>query len=168
MFLKRYSSRPKIQNVVQFIHVKCGKFNRSRITDNDIQQIVQQICEPSSSQWLQLFRNSIDSYDTNIPPITIIDPIEMKLLHTDMYTPYVGNMFDIQSLNLQFYDLRGCNSEASLPDLLTDWVKRRKGILMNKVKDSSHTFTLLVKKDVSEKYKDHEETLDMDIYPNCK
>lgn len=156
---KRDHTQHKIRNVAKFIRENCAGMDCNRMSDSDIQHIVQQMLNSANSKWENLIRTSIASYNTNIPPVAIVDPIEKALHNSEMYTPYVENMSTIQSLNMQFYDLRGMDPETNLPNLLTDWVKRRKGVLMKNAGNPSSTFTLLVKKDFSEKYKDHEESV---------
>lgn len=75
-------------------------------------------------------------------------------------------MAPVQSRGMAFYDLRGCASEVSLPDLLTGWIKRKKGILMmNETKDKSNTFTLIVKKNFNVGCMAYTET---PTYPECE
>lgn len=165
-FRKIGSSEQKIRNVAKFVRdLKCG-INFKRISDNNIRQIVEKIFGQANGTWEQLIKSSIDSYNVDYSPPAITDPIEAKLSHSDMYRPYMENTGSIQVIIMSYYDLRGCAPDTSLPELLTDWMKRRKGILMmNGTKDPSNTFTVLVKRNFEEKCMAHTESL---IYPNCK
>lgn len=159
-FFKRFDrTQHKIRNVAQFIRTNCHNIDCQRISRDKIQQIVQQIFNASHSERVELIKTSIESYNVNIPPNCIVDPIERKLQNTDMYASYVENMFHIQSLNLQSYDLYGDDLMPNLPDLLTSWVKCRKGVLMKNAKNPLNTFTLLVKKNANVKYDEYEESL---------
>ena len=82
-----------------------------------------------------------------------------------MYEPYMYYMGSIQDIIFGIYDMRDCRSETNLPWLLTDWAKRKTGIVRHRIKDDSYTFTLLTKKKFNEDYKIHKEE---PIYPQCK
>lgn len=166
IFRKTGSTEQKIRNVAKFINnLNCG-INFKRISDNDIRQIVKKIFGNANETWVQLIKSSIVSYKTDYSPSPITDPIEAKLSHSHMYRPYVENMGNVQVIIMSFYDLRGgIGSDTSLPGLLMDWMKRRKGILMNGTKDPTNTFTVLMKKNFEEKCMAHTESL---TYPNCK
>lgn len=155
----------KMQNVAKFIRDLSGGINFKRISDNDIRRIVVKIFGHPNPTWQQLIKSGIESYDTNYSPAKITDPIEAKLLHSNMFQPYMENMGSIHVIHMSYYDLRGCLPEASLPRLLGDWMKRRKGVLLNRTKDPSKSFTVLVKMNFEEKCMAHTETVS---YPNCK
>lgn len=158
----------RIQSVAKFVQdLGRGRhgMNFKCISERNIQQIVEKIFGHANSTWQQVIRNSIDSYNTNYSPAAITDPIEKKLLHSNMYPIYMECMASVQMIKMTFYDLRGCESDTSLPDLLIDWMKRKKGILMNGAKDPASTFTSLVTKNFNEKYMAYEETL---TYPDCE
>lgn len=155
----------KIRNVARFIRDLGPGMNFKRLSESNIREMVEIIFGRANSTWEKLIRTSIDSYNTDFSPAVITDPIEKKLLHSNMYPSYMESMANIQTINMVFYDLRGCNSDTSLPDLLIDWIKRRKGIVMNSAKAPSNTFTLLVKKNFNEKCMAYTETL---TYPNCE
>lgn len=158
----------KIRNVAKFIRDMGGNIvNFKRISDNDIRRIVRKMFgnANNNSAWEQLIRSSIDSYNTDYSSVTVTDPIEASFLHSNMYASYMENMGPIQVAIMSFYDLRGCTSDVNMPRVLTNWIKRRKGILMNATKNPSNTFTLLIKKSFDEKCMAHTETL---TYPDCK
>lgn len=166
-FKKIDSTQPKIRNVAKFIRDLGQGINFKRISDNDIRRIIEIIFGRANGDWEQLLKSSIDSYNTDYAPATITDSIEANLLHSNMYRSYMENMGHIQIIIMSYYDLRGCEPATSLPGLLMDWMKRRKGILMNDAgtrKDPTNTFTVLVKKNFEEKCMAHMETL---TYPNC-
>lgn len=165
-FKKIDSSQSKIRNVAKFIRdLSQDGINFKRISDNDIRQIIEKIFGRTNGEWEQLIRSSIDSYNTDYAPAAITDPIEAKLSHSSMYRPYIENMGRVQVVLMSYYDLRDCTPEVSLPGLLVDWMRRRKGILMNGVKDPENTFIVLVKKKFEEKCMGHTESL---TYPDCK
>lgn len=168
VFRQTGSSEQKIRNVAKFIReLKCG-INFKRISENNVRQIVEKIFGHANETWQKLIKNSIDSYNTDYSSPAIADPMEAKLLHSNMYRPYMENMGNVQVIIMSYYDLRGGCSAAntSLPDLLMDWLKRRKGILTANVsKDPANTFTVLVKKNFDEKCMAHTETV---TYPNCE
>lgn len=159
-------SQPKIRNVAKFIQRDLSQgINFERISDNDIRQIIERIFGRVLDGWEQLMKSSIDSYNTDYAPAVITDPIEAKLAHSTMYRPYVENMGHTQVVIMSYYDLRGADPSTSLPGLLLEWLKRRKGILMNGTKDPANTFTALVKKSFDGKCQAHVETM---TYPNCE
>lgn len=160
--------RYKIQNVARFIrNMKQDKRSRC-ISDIHIRRIVQLMCGFANDEMEQLLKRSIDSYNTNFLPTVPSDPIEAKLLHTnrEMYRPYMGNLGLVHGLTMPFYDLRGyASKQTNLANLITDWIKRRKGIVMNGHKDSPLTFTLLMRKNFHEKCMALTETI---IRPDCE
>lgn len=143
----------RIENIAQYV---C----RIKFSHDFIQRIVEHVFGYPSDKMNQLFRDSIDSYNTNFAPAIIDDPIESKLLNTPMYRPYMGNKCSIHGITLPFYDMRGCTAAANSSMLLISWIKRRKGIIC-----SSSDFILLAKTDISEPFKSHTESV---IRPNCK
>lgn len=158
------AARSRFRNVARFIHkMRNQHVKNSCISDTNVRRIVELMCGCANQEIEQLIKSSINSYNTDFMPSIPTDPIEAKLLHTNMYRPYMGNLGLIHGLTLPFYDLRGCASEqTNLPKLLTDWIKRRKGIVL---KDSMGPFTLLAKRNAHEKYMAHVETL---APPDCK
>lgn len=148
--------RNKIQNIARFI--------RNMNQDINIRRIVQLMCGSANNEMEQLIKNSIDSYNTDFLPAIPSDPIEMKLLHTNMYRPYMGNMGLVHGLTMPFYDMRGyVPTHTNLANLLTDWIKRRKGVVLSGRTDSS-SFTLLARRSFHEKCMAHAETL---TRPDC-
>lgn len=122
------------------------------------------MCGRDNVEMEQLLKSSIDSYNTDFSLATTSDPIEAKLLHTSMYRPYMGSVGLVHGITMPFYDLRGYISRhTNLSNLLTDWIKRRRGIVGTK--NSTGTFTLLRRKNFYEKCAAHTETW---IPPNCK
>lgn len=109
-----------------------------------------------------LIRQSIESYNTNGQLPIVDDAFEKQLLEIGMYRPYISTKCPIQKLQMQFYDFSSCR----FPELLTEWLKRRMGLLLvDKSKDNNFTFTLLTRKKKTQRYKEHEET---PIYPECE
>lgn len=146
--------RNKFQNVAQYIR---------GLSDTSAQSIAQKIF--GSRDLSNLVKQSIASYSTDFVPATIVDPIEKKLLKTNMYRPYVGLMSEIQGITTPFYDLYHCKNGISFPMMLADWIKRKIGILRKNGKNNSFKFTLLMKKKIDEFYKAH---IERPIYPDCK
>lgn len=158
-------SRSKFRNVARFIQkMRNQNANSPHISDPNIRRIVELMCGDVNAEFERLIKCSIDSYNTDFLPAAPSDPIEVKLLHTNMYRPYMGNLGLVHGMTLPFYDLRGYASEhKTLPNLLTDWIKHRKGIVLDK--NSTCTFTLLAKRNYYEKCSAHTETV---IRPDCK
>lgn len=158
------AARSKFRNVARYIQrLRNQNVHSPCVSDENVRRIVELMCGRANQEIEELIKSSINSYNTEFLPSVPPDPIEAKLLHTNMYRPYMGNLGLIHGLTLPFYDLRGYASEhTNLPTLLTSWIKRRKGIV---VKDSTGSFTLLAKRSPHEKYMAHEETL---TPPNCK
>lgn len=158
--------RFRFQNVARFIHkMNNQNVHSPHVSDANVRRIVEMMCGRANPEMEQLIKSSINSYNTDFLPAIPCDPIEAKLLHTNMYRPYMGNLGLIHGMTMPFYDLRGVVSEHwNLPKLLTQWIKRRKGIVMKDC-DSISSFTLLAKRNFYEKYLSHVETLER---PNCK
>lgn len=131
-----------------------------RHTDDNIKKIVRKVFGQANDDKIQLVKDSLDSYNINFPPAIISDPIETKLIHTNIYRTYMGNMGHLHGLNLIYYDMRGCTADANISSLYLDWLKRRKGVLGIK-----GTFTLLMKRNINEQYMVHTETV---TCPDCK
>lgn len=74
-------------------------------------------------------------------------------------------MNSMQEQDIPFYDFRGREPKTSLPALVTDWIKRKIGIVMNGAEDKPREFTLLIKKDLNEKPQAYTET---STHPDCK
>lgn len=139
--------RYRFQNVARYIRNMNHGIDSRYISDNNIRKIVHLICGCANYKMEQLIKNSIESYNTDFVPAVSNDSIEAKLLHTNMYRPYMFNAGPLNGITLPFYDLRGCASgETNLPQLLTDWIERRKGI----AKQTSCEFTLLVRRNFHE------------------
>lgn len=151
----------KIKNIAHFVR----GFNSNPLSDSNIEGISQRVFGCSDSKTKLLIRQGIDSYKTNFPSPTIVDHLELKLLKTNMYRAYASHMYHIQGITMQYYDMQNPDSSISFPMLLTQWLKRRIGVLRNKSKHNPFTFTLLAKKDVDQFYVAHKETA---IYPDCK
>lgn len=154
--LKGYHDNIKGNRIIGIIaYVKKFHCNPS-----DIAEISRNVFGNKESQ--SLIEKSIKSYNTNDQLPIVDDVFEEQLLKIGMYRPYVSTKCPIQKLQMQFYDF----SSARFPELLTEWLKRRMGlVLVDKSKDNNFTFTLLTKKEKTQPYKKYEET---PIYPNCE
>lgn len=156
------TSQSRFQNVARYIR----NLGRLELNDNDIKRIAQDVFKSVDNNYCQLIKTSIDSYNTSFPPATVNDPIESELLHTNMYRLLMETKCSIHGILLPLYDMRGCPEEANLSKLLTDWIKRRKGVIFyNSSNAPAHTFTLLAKKDINEKFLAHTETV---AIPDCE
>ncbi|XP_031628378.1 constitutive coactivator of PPAR-gamma-like protein 1 [Contarinia nasturtii] len=151
--------RMKFQNVANFVRLVW----RANLTDSDIQKIVVRVFGYADDEKNEMIKNSIKSYDTNFIPAAIDDPIEEKLQNTALYRIYMDNMCPIYGSSLGFYDMRGSEAIINIPKLLNDWIKRRKGILLQRYNNKSLTFTLLAKRNVNENCLAYTET---PIYPD--
>lgn len=146
----------RFQNIAHFVRKEWYGHSKN----NNIDRIVHRVFGYVNDDRLKLIKDSLDSYNINFPPANISNPIEAKLLHTTMYRLYMGNMGQIHGIILHYYDFRGCPAGANLTSLLTDWVKRRKGVVGIK-----GTFTLLTQRNINEPYMTHMETV---TCPDCK
>lgn len=151
--------RDKFKNVARYIR----GLDSCALSDANAQSIAQKIL--GSRDLSNVIKQSIESYSTDFAPATIDDPIEKKLLKTNMYRPYVGLMSEIQGITTPFYDLYHCKNENSFSMMLAHWIKRKIGILRKNNKNDSFTFTLLAKKNIHQFYEAHKEC---PIYPDCK
>lgn len=151
----------KIHSVARYVR----KVGNATVSDDDIQEIVEKIFGKADYDKHQLIRTSINSYNIKVPPTIIDDPLERSLINTNMYRTYHATMSPIQGIVLPFYDMRGCKKLANISELLSDWLKRRIGVLKQQKNDTADTFTLLAMKDPEE---DFVASLESPIYPNCK
>lgn len=150
-------NRYRVRNVAKYVR----KFGRLNITDLDLERIIFRVFGYNDEELQQVFRQSLDSYNIDFPPIQIDDALEQKLLHTNMYRPYMSNTWGIQGITMGFYDMRGTGT--NFPMLLIDWIRRKKGIL--KPNTERDTFLVLAKKEINQNFMAHTETI---ICPECK
>lgn len=150
----------KIKCVARYVRTKSVD-----LSDDDVREIAQKLFGNSDIDKQQLIRKSLKSYNVDVPPTIIDDPIEKCLVNTDMYRSYVATVSPIQGISLPFYDMRGCKPGENLSLLLIDWLKRRIGVLKQKNPDKSTTFTLLAMKDPEEDFGVHFES---PIFPDCE
>lgn len=146
----------RIRNVARYVR----KVGNANLTESDISRIIQQVFGYTNDELQQLFRQSLDSYEIDFPPVKIDDPLKQKLLNTAMYRPYMANTCGIHGITMGFYDMRG--TSANLTMILIDSIKRRRGILKRNTKE---TFLILAKKEINQYFAAHNETM---ICPECK
>lgn len=152
----------KFRNIASYVRKKASK----NLSNRDIRSIAHNVFGYSNVEIVDLIKESLKSYNLDFPPAEISDPLELKLLHTNMYRPYMSNMCSIHGLTTSYYDNRGCEEGKALPILLIDWLKRRKGVLrQQKSNRNVYRFILLAKTITSQDYMDTEE---LPIYPECK
>lgn len=163
--LNFYNSLGPMQYVVKNVARYVKKVGSVYMSDLDIRRLTQHVFGKSDDKIQRLIRQSLDSYNIDFVPLVVEYPLEQTLLNTAMYEPYVYYMGSIQDIILGVYDMRDCKAETNLPWLLTDWAKRKTGIVRHRGKDDAYTFTLLAKKQFNEDYKIHNEK---PIYPQCK
>lgn len=142
--------RYRYSNIVRFIKNEYGR------SDDNIDYIERRVFG-NAVQLKKLIRNSIDSY--RIPEINKSNSIVAKSHYTNTYS-YIRNIGTFHTINLQYYDIRGDGGDINLPNLLTNWLRRRKGVLGMK-----GAFTLLTQKDFNENYKAYRESVRR---PNCE
>lgn len=150
----------RIKNIARFVRQRAHR----DLSDKDIRSIVHHVFGYSNDEIVDLIKESLDSYNVDFSTAVIDDALEEKLLHTNMYRPYMGNMCTIHGLTASYYDMRGCEPGKYLTTLLIDWLKRRKGVLRQKGQNN-YSFILLAKTSLNINYMDSEE---VPIYPDCK
>lgn len=159
----------RIRNIAAYIRdINCKMYNSTRISNEGLRQIIAPILddEEAYNKWEKLIQKSIDSYDTDRQVDSeTSEPIEERLLGTGVYRSYMLCKNPIHEQHMPFYDLRGGKPQTNLPNLLTDWIKRKRGIVTNRIDHRSSTFTLLIKKDFNEAAKAYTE---IPIYPDCE
>ncbi|XP_031638346.1 uncharacterized protein LOC116350635 [Contarinia nasturtii] len=160
---KFYNSLGPFKYRIRNVAAYARKVGSEYLSDLDIRRLSQHVFGKADKKIQQVIRDSLDSYNIDIPSATIDDPLEEKLLNTDMYEPYTYLMGTILDIILDCYDMRGCKPEANYPLLIADWYKRNVGILRQRNNDSEFTFTILMKKSIDVGYKAYTET---PIYPN--
>lgn len=134
--------------------------------DYDIPQIVSKFFSAADDRKVKLIESSVNSYNTDVELSTVAsDPIASKLFKSKVYRFYMENMNRIQKINMPLYDFRGGESEKTLPDLIIDWIKRRKGILLNGRSGTRDDFTVAVIRGFDELCTDNPET---PTFPDCK
>lgn len=131
---------------------------------DDIKQVTKRIFGQNISDQKELaIQQSLDSYNISIAQTIIVDPLEKRILNTNIYTQYMEMLESIIFISMPFYDMRGCVENSILPTLLIDLTKRKVGILCQQNK--AYNFTIIAKKMLDENYNGFEET---PIYPDCK
>lgn len=149
----------RIKNVARYVRKIAFSPN---LTNSELREIVRQVFGYTNDEIYEVFRQSLNSYNIDFPTTQIDDPLEKKLLLTKMYRSYMSSMGSIIGFTLPFYDMRGTQGNFSM--MLIDWIRRRKGILKEKLK-GSQTFLVLAKKDIHQNFMAHTET---PHYPQCK
>lgn len=155
-----------------FARKKWGKFKavasfvREMAPDYDIIQIVSKVFRSPDNRKAELIESSVNSYNTDVEISTITsDPIALQLFKSKVFRFYMGNMKRIQNVNTPLYDFRGCEHENTLPDLIIDWIKRRRGILTIGRFETQEDFTVVVRRGFNVPCKDNPET---PTHPDCK
>lgn len=152
----------RIQNVARYIH----KRNLVDPSDWDIKHITREVLGDVDSEFQRLMKESLESYDINIPVVASADdPFKLMLLNTDMYSIYLTTIKPIQSFGLSYYDMRDFDSGSTVSKLQLDWTQRRIGILRQHMNNDSFTFISLMKKNLNDHFERHKES---PIYPECK
>lgn len=167
-----FGSNSKVKVVSDYVRRNLPN-GKVYLSDADIERVTRQICYKQTvcrekiENMQRSIRQSIDSYNTNVPSVADDqnDKVGKQLKKTSMYAYFISGMGAIQGLSLNYYDMRGCTEGANLPMLLTDWIKRRVGVLRKERNDATFKFTLLTKKNIREEYMAHTEE---PIYPDCE
>lgn len=146
------------KSVAQYVR----QFGNDELLDAQIAQITKHIfgADPNVQT---VIKNSLQSYNIDFEPSSIDDPLEKRLLSTNMsmYRSYVEHKSSIQGICMPFYDMHN----FSFPLILADWMKRKIGILRYHDQDYSFKFLLLTKQSLYEPfYAYHVEP----VYPCCK
>lgn len=149
----------KFHNVANFVH----KFNCDNLSGDDIKRIAERVFKNSSNEMMSLIRKSIDSYKTDQSLIATDDSIEENLLKTSMYRPYMAIKSHVQGITTPFYDMKDCGQRISLPELIADWIRRKKAIIFRR---TPHNFTIIMRKIAGGKFAAYKETIS--VHPDCK
>lgn len=89
-------------------------------TAGSLTYVIQHVFGCVNTELEVLFQKSLDSYRIDLPPVEINDPIQMKLLDTKMYVPYMYHMSSIQAIIMALYDMRGYDPQANYTMLALD------------------------------------------------
>lgn len=117
----------RFNNIAEFTCKKCC--NVSTKSNTGIRRIARKVFGHGSLT--DIIKRSLEFYDINnidLSVETIDDPIERKLLDTEMYRQYKCTMQSTDVIGIRFYDMRGCEAAAKLPEMLIDWTRRRCGV----------------------------------------
>lgn len=159
---------PHVMFVAEYVGIN---YPQANLSDADIKKITMDVLGQKDAKMHQLIKQSIDFYNLKTPPTTtdyLDNGVGKRLKRTSMYSSYISMMSPIQGVNLNYYDMRGCDGEVNfiLPKLLVSWLRRKIGVLRKNRHDDSFTFTVLAKLDRIEKHYDaHVMKPD---YPKCK
>lgn len=159
-----YNKLGPMKSVIENVASYVKRVGSAHLTDLDIRRLTQHVFGKADEKIQRLIRQSLNSYDLDYPDAVIDDPLEQKLLNTDVYDTYIYFMGNIQDIILGIYDMRDCKGETNFSALLIDWAKRKTGIV-TKRNNEPYTFTLLTKKYFYEDYAIHKEEA---IHPECK
>lgn len=157
--------RPWKGNRFQTIAHYVRKVGSDYLSDLDIRRLVQHVFGHADNKIQQLIRRSLDSYNTDRPPVSVIDPIAERLVNTSIYESYMENIAPIQPIMLPPFMPFDDEREKTFPMLLLDWVKRKRGILQYHIRDKSPTFTALVSTQADD---DTSACIETPSYPDCE
>ncbi|XP_055310151.1 uncharacterized protein LOC129573546 [Sitodiplosis mosellana] len=149
------------QNVARYVRKVYD--SSKHLSDMDIRRLTQHVFGTADEPYQRLIRQSLDFYNLNYPEAIIDDPLEQKLVNTDMYRTYKTIMDPIKTILARFYDMRRGVEGASFSELVIDWEKRKVGILQQRLNDNSFTLQFLAKKSFNEAYQFNTET---PVYPD--
>lgn len=151
----------RIKNVANYVKRVQGN---NRLPD--FERVSKDVLGSNNSKWINLMKESIQSYDLNYPKEKVDkSSLSYLLSKTEYYRDYMSAMDPNQGFTLSFYDMRGNDGPLSLPGLYTEWNKRKMGILKNQEMDESCTINILAKFTFQERF---HVTKVKPIYPECE
>ncbi|XP_031632710.1 uncharacterized protein LOC116346671 [Contarinia nasturtii] len=149
--------KPQIERAARWTR----KLNSVHPSDADFRRVVAQFRHDDAAKAIDLIKESVRSYDLNFSPVIDDDPLieGLSKTKTGIFRTYMTTLDRIYSIDMNYYDLRGCEQAEYLPILLIDWTKRRVGIVQ-KYKQSDENqivLTFLAQKKFNEKFKEYKE-----------
>lgn len=151
----------RFQNVARYVRKVCS----THPSDLDIRRITQHVFGTADDKMQKLIRQSLNFYNLNYSEAIIDDPLERKLVNTNVYRTYKAGMSPVQIIFVRFYDTRNCFNGANYAEVLIDWDRRKSGILRQRFNDDSFKKLYLTKKSFNESYQVYAEP---PVYPDCR
>lgn len=141
------------------------KINSGLPTEAELRRIVADFRHDDATKVMKIIMGSIKSYDLNVPSVMDNDPFINEISKTDMFRTFMSTMENISAIDLNYYDLRGCEQAEYLPILFINWKKRCVGVIREQFNANPIVLTFLAKKHFDEKFKAYKEEPEL---PDCK
>lgn len=156
------NTRYKFQNIAKYVRSKHG--SDKKITYEQYKSIAKDVFRSNDENTVNLIKNGVDSYDLSSIKKTTPTDFEKKISKTLVYRDFVSITSKIQGFTSSFYDMRGQVGNRTLPELFIEWIKRKRGIFINK-KAGDSEFIIITKPSLNKSFYASNERA---TFPDCK